>query len=84
MSWATPQTYPNPAAPAGAQWTFAVRAKLFEANTPALLEVAMNNWMTLLDDIDLSDFAILDVQYQSGAKEKALVTYGYFVRVTQI
>jgi hypothetical protein len=82
MTWAVPQAYEAPGAPTGAQWTFSVRVKAFEANTPALLETSMNAWMTLLDDVNLADFAILSVNYQSGAKEKALVTYGYFVQVT--
>lgn len=82
MTWAVPQAYDVPGAPTGAQWNYAVRVKTFEANTPALLETAMNAWMTTLDDLNLADFAILAVAYQSGAKEKALVTYGYFVQVT--
>jgi hypothetical protein len=82
MTWANPQAYPPPGTPVGAQWTFAVRVKTFEANTPALLETAMNVWLALLDDILLAEHAVLAVNYQSGAKEKALVTYGYFVQVT--
>ena len=61
-------------------WEWNVRVKVFEANTPALLETAMNNWLAVLP-VGFESPGILAVDYQSGAKERAVVTYGYFSQV---
>lgn len=85
MTWAVPNAYPAPGAPTAAQWTFAVRTKAFEANSAAALETAINAWMTTLDSINVAEFAVLSVNTYSPANNKhaALVTFGYFVQVTQ-
>jgi hypothetical protein len=67
--------------PQGAQWAFDVKVKAFEANTPAALESALNAWLTTLQQT-FDEPAVLSINYQSTSKERALVTYGYFVRVT--
>jgi len=58
---------------------FNLQFKAFEANTIALLETAMNAWLATLEANQAYDKpVILDVDYQSGAKERALVKWGYF------
>jgi hypothetical protein len=79
--FAIPRAYDEPTSPQGAQWVFDVKVKAFEANTPALLEAAVNAWLTTLQTL-VDEPAVLSINYQSAAKERALVTYGYFVRVT--
>jgi hypothetical protein len=79
--FAIPRAYDAPTAPQGAQWVFDVKVKAFEANTPALLESAINTWLTALQ-ATVDEPAVLSINYQSSAKERALVTFGYFVRVT--
>jgi hypothetical protein len=61
-------------------WDWNVRVKVFEANTSALLETAINAWLTNLP-LGFESPGILAVDYQSGAKERALITYGYFTSV---
>jgi hypothetical protein len=80
MSFATPRSFDPPAVPVSAQWVFQVATKTFEANTVALLQTAMNAWLLTLQT-DPLEFAILNVNYQSGAKERALVTYGFYVNI---
>jgi hypothetical protein len=80
VSFAIPRGYEAPGAPTGAQWLFQVAAKAFEENTPALLQTAINAWLLTLQADDL-EYSMLSVNYQSGAKERALVTYGFFVNV---
>ena len=79
--FSVPRAYDPPGAPAGAQWTFQIAVKTFEANTLALLEAAMNVWLVTTNASTL-DVAILSVNYQSGAKERVVVTYGFFVNIT--
>jgi hypothetical protein len=80
VSFATPKGYEAPSTPVNAQWLFQVATKAFEANTVALLESAINAWLVSLQVSPL-EHAVLNVNYQSGAKEKALVTYGFFINV---
>jgi hypothetical protein len=80
MSFSRPLTYEEPGVPIGAQWVFQVAVKTFEANTVALLEGAINVWLLSLQTNPL-DHVVLAVNYQSGAKEKALVTYGAYVNI---
>lgn len=78
--FALPAAWKPPGAPTGAQWEWNVRVKVFETNTLALLETAMNNWLTALS-VGFESPGIIAVGYQSGAKERAVVTYGYFSQV---
>jgi|PlaIllAssembly_1097288.scaffolds.fasta_scaffold160755_2 hypothetical protein len=78
--FALPTVWKPPGAPTGAQWEWNVRVKTFEANTPALLETAMNNWLVTLP-VGFESPGIIAVDYQSGAKERVLITYGYFSQV---
>jgi hypothetical protein len=81
VSFAKLTTVESPAVPTGAQWNFQVAVKAFEANTVPLLEAAINNWLLTLRNSPL-EHSVLAVNYQSGAKERALVTYGAFINVT--
>lgn len=83
MSFATPRSVDPPSVPTGAQWVFQVAVRAFEANTPALLQTAINTWLLTIQ-ADPKEHAILDVQYQSGAKEKALVTFGAFIDISEL
>jgi hypothetical protein len=78
--FALPVAWKPPGAPVGAQWEWVVRVKVFEANTQPLLETAINNWLTVLP-VGFESPGIMSVDYQSGAKERALITYGHFVQV---
>jgi hypothetical protein len=81
MSFAIPRGYDPPAAPTGSQWLFRVASKTFEANNLTLLEGAINTWLLVLEGGTL-EYVVLTIDYQSGAKEKAIVTYGSFINVT--
>jgi hypothetical protein len=83
VSFAAPKDFDPPSNPTGAQWIFQVAVKAFEANTTALLQTAINTWLLGLQN-DLKEYAILDVNYQSGAKEKALVVFGAFVDISTL
>lgn len=83
MSFAIPRNYEPPASPTNAQWVFQVTSKMFEANTVAALETAIDAWMATLQVSPL-EHAILSVNYQSATKERALIVYGYFINVTDI
>lgn len=83
MSFATPRSVDPPSVPTGAQWVFQVVSKTFEANTTAQLQVELNTWLLGLQN-DPKEYAILDVNYQSGAKEKALVVFGAFVDISTL
>jgi hypothetical protein len=78
--FALPAAWKPPGAPVGSQWEWAVRVKTFEQNTSALLETAINNWLTALP-VGFESPGIIAVDYQSGAKERAVITYGYFIQV---
>jgi hypothetical protein len=78
--FALPAAWKPPGVPAGAQWEWNVRVKTFEENTTALLQAAMNAWLTTLP-AGFESPGIIAVDYQGGAKERVVVTYGYFTQV---
>lgn len=75
--FALPMAWKPPGVPVGGQWEWNVRTKTFEATSTALLEAAINAWLITLP-LSFDSPGIIAVDYQSGAKDRALITYGYF------
>ncbi len=78
-----PTTVEKPYAPAGAQWEWETRVKVFTANTAAALETAMNAWLAALPtQVDDPSVLRIDALQGNPANDfKVAITYGYFVQV---
>jgi len=80
MSFVGETLLPVPVDVAGGPYRIVRAVKVFDANSAAALETAINAWLTTLYTSDIEYFVLSIMPYSAANnKHSAVVSYGYFV-----